>query len=60
MDIEKIAKLSFGVGLMLNSIGLNKYINSMTMDKCSKINLHIGLSAFFISGTLNTYKALFR
>ena len=28
MDIDKVTKLSIGLGLMLNSIGLNKYVNS--------------------------------
>ena len=58
MDLNKIACASFGVGIMLNSIGMNKYIRTIDMDKCSQINFHMGLSAFFLAGALKTYKAI--
>lgn len=58
MDLNNIACASFGVGIMLNSFGLNRYIRTLNIDQCSKVNLHMGLSAFFIAGALKTYKAI--
>ena len=58
MDLERAAKISFGVGLMLNSFGVNRYLNTLEMEKCSKVNLHLGLSAFFLAGALKTYRAI--
>ena len=59
MNTENLINASIGIGLILNTFGLNKYLsNRNDIDKCSKINIHIGLTSFFIAGVLQTYKSI--
>ena len=58
MDLDRAIKASVGLGLIFNGIGLNKYVKDLEMDSCSKVNLHMGLSAMVLTGVLKTYRAL--
>lgn len=58
MELNNIASVSLGLGLMLNSFAFNKYIATTEIDKCAKINAHLGTTAFFIAGAIKTYKAI--
>ena len=58
MDLDRAIKASVGLGLIFNGVGLNKYVKNLEMDNCSKVNLHMGLSAMVLAGVLKTYRAL--
>jgi hypothetical protein len=58
MELDTIVKTSVGIGIMLNTFGLNRVVAQTNFDKCSRINIHLGLSAFFLAGALKTYKAI--
>ena len=58
MELDRVINSSIGIGIMLNTIGLNRVIAQTNFDKCSRINLHLGLSAFFLAGALKAYRAI--
>ena len=58
MELDTIVKTSVGLGIMFNTIGLNRVVAQTNFDNCAKINIHLGLTAFFLAGALKTYKAI--
>lgn len=56
--INTVNELSTGVGTMLVSYGVYRYVGGLTLDSCTDWNLRLGLAGLAVSGVTSTVLAL--
>ena len=56
--VDNVYNLSSGVGTMLVSYGVYRYVGGLTIDSCTSWNLRLGLASLAVSGVTSTVLAL--
>ena len=58
MDLNTVNNLSHGVGTMLVSYGLVRYVRTLSLDSCTNWNLQLGLLGVGVSAVTSTLQSL--
>ena len=50
MNLTIVQNVSQGMGCTLLAYGVSRYVKQLNLDRCSSINIHLGLTSIAVSG----------
>lgn len=60
LNLNTVGNVSQGLACTLIGYGMSRYVtNNLQTDKCTKVNLNLGISAMMLNGVILVSKQLF-